>query len=70
MRLASGSDDNTVKVWDAADGRCLRTIEAHQWPLNACAWSHDGSRLLSASDDGTVKIQRLLPAETFGLLPS
>ncbi|KAK2469157.1 hypothetical protein H9L39_19255 [Fusarium oxysporum f. sp. albedinis] len=26
QRLASGSDDNTVKIWDAATGACLQTL--------------------------------------------
>ncbi|KAJ9419857.1 hypothetical protein QL093DRAFT_2016186, partial [Fusarium oxysporum] len=27
QQLASGSDDKTVKVWDAASGACLQTLE-------------------------------------------
>jgi WD40 repeat protein len=27
QRLASGSHDNTVKVWDAATGACVRTLD-------------------------------------------
>jgi WD40 repeat protein len=28
--LASGSHDNTVKLWDATSGKLLRTLEGHQ----------------------------------------
>ena len=31
-RLASASADNTIKIWDAATGECLRTI--HGLPEN------------------------------------
>ncbi|MBJ6610871.1 MAG: pentapeptide repeat-containing protein, partial [Candidatus Thiothrix moscowensis] len=28
-QLASGSDDNTVKLWDVASGECLKTFDQH-----------------------------------------
>ena len=27
--LASGSEDNTVKVWEVASGRCVATLQGH-----------------------------------------
>jgi WD40 repeat protein len=27
MRLASASDDSTVRIWDASNGACLQTLE-------------------------------------------
>jgi WD40 repeat protein len=32
-RLASGSDDSTVKIWDASSGKCLQTLEGHSGPV-------------------------------------
>ncbi|KAL5611102.1 hypothetical protein FOBRF1_007219 [Fusarium oxysporum] len=55
-RLASASDDNTVKIWDATTGQCISTLEGHSGSVNAAAWSHDAARLASASGDHTVKI--------------
>ncbi len=28
--LASGSGDNTVKLWEVASGKLLRTLEGHE----------------------------------------
>ena len=27
--LASGSSDNTVKLWDVGSGTCVKTLEGH-----------------------------------------
>jgi WD40 repeat protein len=55
-RLASASDDSTVKIWDASSGECLQTLEGHSGWVRSVAFSHDSARLASASDDNTVKI--------------
>src|SRR5208282_1761266 len=56
QRLASASWDNTVKIWDAASGQCLQTLEGHSHWVTSVAFSHDDQRLASASEDNTVKI--------------
>ncbi|KFY95951.1 hypothetical protein V498_03029 [Pseudogymnoascus sp. VKM F-4517 (FW-2822)] len=54
--LASASDDNTVKIWDAATGTLQQTLEGHSSAVHSVAFSHDSRLLASASDDNTVKI--------------
>jgi WD40 repeat protein len=54
--VASGSDDTTVKLWDVASGRELRTLRGHSNKVNAVAFSPDGRTLASASDDKTIKL--------------
>jgi len=54
--LASASDDETVKIWDASTGSCQQTLEGHSGSVNSVAFSHDSKLLASASDDETVKI--------------
>jgi WD40 repeat protein/serine/threonine protein kinase len=55
-RLASGSQDNTVKVWDAQTARELHSLKGHSGQVNSIAFSLDGKRLASASGDKTVKL--------------
>jgi WD40 repeat protein len=57
-RLAlSGSDDNTLKLWEVQSGREIRTVKAHSSYVNAVALSNDGRLALSGSDyDGTLKL--------------
>jgi WD40 repeat protein len=45
-----------VKVWDAASGQEVRALQGHQQAVNSVAYSPDGNRLASASDDRTVKV--------------
>ncbi len=49
-RLALAGNDGTVKVWDVAARQSLVTINAHQNPISAVAFSADGEQL--ATGDG------------------
>jgi hypothetical protein len=55
-RLASGSDDNTVKVWDARTGREALTLRGHADHVTSMAFSPDGNHLVSGSSDRTVNV--------------
>jgi WD40 repeat protein len=56
QRLASGSADKTIKIWDAASGQCLQTLQGHSGSVWSVAFSPDGQRLASGSADKTIKI--------------
>ncbi|KGO35946.1 NACHT nucleoside triphosphatase [Penicillium expansum] len=54
--LASGSDDNTVKLWNTASGALHQTLSGHLGWVRSVAFSSDGQLLASGSDDNTVKL--------------
>lgn len=55
-RIASGSEDNLVKLWEGATGNLIRTFRGHQEQVNSVSFSPDDKRLLSSSSDGTIRI--------------
>ena len=54
-RLASGSEDCTVKLWDTETGACVDTLQGHTDSVIALAVLLDG-RLASGSKDCSVKL--------------
>ena len=56
QRLASGSSDQTVKIWDSATGKELFALKGHAGPVTSVAFSPDGQRLASANDDGSIHL--------------
>ncbi|BCM88445.1 hypothetical protein IAD21_00276 [Abditibacteriota bacterium] len=54
--LASGSSDNTIKLWDVQTGLLLRTLTGHTGIINSVAFSSDGRKLASGSMDNTIKL--------------
>jgi hypothetical protein len=55
-RVASAGEDGTVQVWEAEDGKLLRTYSKHQGKVYAVAWSPDGSKIASGGDDETLQV--------------
>src|SRR5262249_40300593 len=47
----SGGVDDTLKLWDVASGKELRTFTGHSGMVESVAFSPDGRTALSAGDD-------------------
>src|SRR5262249_36054587 len=56
QRLATASEDATARVWEAASGRLLITLEGHQDAVETVVFSPDGQRLATASEDATARV--------------
>ncbi|PWW73829.1 WD40 repeat-like protein [Tuber magnatum] len=57
-RIASGSGDGEVKIWDLADRREILTVKAHEGIVKGLCFTSVGGddRLLSCASDRTVKL--------------
>lgn len=57
--LASGSDDQTVKLWNLKQRQEIRTLKGHSDLVYSVAISPDSQTLVSSSKDNTVKVWNL-----------
>ncbi|MCA1703595.1 MAG: WD40 repeat domain-containing protein, partial [Actinobacteria bacterium] len=48
--------DATLRVWEAKSGRLVAVFEDHASHVNSAAWDTAGRRIVTTSDDGTVRI--------------
>jgi WD40 repeat protein/uncharacterized caspase-like protein len=51
---ATAGEDRTIKLWDVASGRLVRTLIGHSESISAVVFSPDGTLVASASRDGTA----------------
>jgi WD40 repeat protein len=49
--IVSASSDNTLKLWDGATGREIRTLTGHGSYVTAAAFSPDGKTIVSGGCD-------------------
>jgi WD40 repeat protein len=65
LRIVTGSNDTTARIWDSRTGLSLVALSGHGGAVTAAAFSPDGRRVVTASDDKTA---RIWDAETGQLL--
>ncbi len=54
--VISGSEDNTIRVWDVATGEGVKALRGHGSPVRACAFAPDGQWVLSGGDDQQARV--------------
>ena len=62
-KVVSGSDDQTVRIWDAVTGECEQTLQGHSSAVSSASFSPDGTKVVSGSSDKTVRIWDAVTAE-------
>jgi WD40 repeat protein len=66
--LASGSCDQTVKLWNINTGKCEKTIQSHQSWVWSVAFSPDGEMLASGGQDETIQLWDIQTGKCLQLL--
>jgi WD40 repeat protein len=54
--LASGSDDQTIRLWNAHDGTCLTVLQGHRGGVMSVSFSPNGQILAIASQDSSIRL--------------
>ncbi len=55
-RLASGSSDNAIRIWDIKSGKTLFILKAHTKKVQSLILLNDGNSLVSTSKDETFRV--------------
>ncbi|KAI6190657.1 Utp12 domain-containing protein [Aphelenchoides bicaudatus] len=54
LHLATGGEDNLVKIWSAQSSMCVVTLKGHTASVTSLCFTENGNAILSASMDGKV----------------
>lgn len=54
--IASGAIDGIINIFDVAAGKVAQTLEGHAMSVRSLCFSPDSQMLLTASDDGHMKL--------------
>ncbi|UQA60134.1 pentapeptide repeat-containing protein [Polyangium aurulentum] len=66
--VASGHEDGTAWIGDAARGHVLRVLRGHRRATTSLAFSPDGRALATGSEDGDVRLWDIATGQTTAIL--
>lgn len=63
--LLSASDDYTIRVWELATGRCVKTVQAHGHFVTCLAWgrqapSQSGDAKTNGAGEGSQEVEKFV----------
>jgi WD40 repeat protein len=54
--IASGSVDDTLRLWSVNQARLIRTMQGHPFPIRQIKFSPNGATLFTGSTDGIIRV--------------
>ena len=63
IKIASGSGDNSVKIWNAESGQCVRTLKGHSSSVTSMQFLSNNNTLATGSRDTSIKLWKVESGE-------
>lgn len=58
--IVSGSNDRSIRVWDALTGQGIHVLKGHTDTVWSAAFSSDGTHIVSGSEDKSIQVWDVL----------